>query len=215
MLNNFCYHLYPGIKDFNKLRLVMIVHVRDIQRKNTFFHVLLRESFTKYCPMLLFHHNNKISPCNFIFSYRVFIVKACRPGFKSIFKQLFCCFASVFVLTADEKDFHVVSYCAGEYKFCYRESKGLASARLLLRLSLLSLEPRNWLRSVDTQYGACSSVTRQSCHETEPRYATLCRMTFDQTLLKFGGHPPQLFRYLIRRASRIDANPFEGGHHVP
>lgn len=84
-----------------------MVEIGNVQAKNLFSHVLFRKSLGYFCSLLCLHYNNLISPLKLGFVNWNFIIKASRFGFKLIFKQLFCCLASIFVLVADKQNFHI------------------------------------------------------------------------------------------------------------
>jgi len=83
-----------------------MVNVWDVEANDLFLAVLLRKSFGDFCSLKVFHYKNHISPFDLAFINWSFIEQACRFYFKLFVEQLFCCFASVLVLIADEKRFH-------------------------------------------------------------------------------------------------------------
>ncbi len=110
MFGNFAF------KKLNQFGLVVMVNVRNIQRKNAFLHVRLCKPLGKLVSLLFFHDGNNISPRKLFFGNRVFIVKPGRFGFKPVSEQLFRSFAAVLVLVADEQHFHSSTLCIVQYK---------------------------------------------------------------------------------------------------
>src|SRR3989338_3096731 len=81
-------------------------NIRNIQGKNALLHVLLRESFSYFPPLLFIHNYNSISPRKLFGSNRLFVVEPCRFSLKFAFKHILGCFAPVQILIAYKQYFH-------------------------------------------------------------------------------------------------------------
>src|SRR3989338_1040931 len=85
-------------------------NIRNIQGKNALLHVLLREPFSYFSPLLFVHNYNSVSPRKLFSGNRPFIVEPCRFSLKFAFKYIFSCFASVQVLITNKKYLHNLRY---------------------------------------------------------------------------------------------------------
>lgn len=79
-----------------------MVSVWDVQREDAFLHVKFWKSLSDFTSLFIFHCYDGVSPRKILFGERFFIIKSCRFGFKSVFEEMFSCFASIFVLIADK-----------------------------------------------------------------------------------------------------------------
>jgi len=88
------------LENINKLRLIIMVNIRNIKGNYLFFQIRIWKSFGYFSSLEIFHYKNKVCPGKLIFRKRFICIKSGRFCIEFILKNLSCCFASVLVLVA-------------------------------------------------------------------------------------------------------------------
>ncbi len=97
---NFCF------EDINKLRLIEMENIRNIQRNDPLKQILLREPSGKLTALSILHNKNNISPRDLLFRNRLSAVKASRPCLEPAFEDHLSSSAPILILIADKQQFH-------------------------------------------------------------------------------------------------------------
>jgi len=87
-----------------------MVNIRNIQRKDALLHINARKPHGYFVSLMLFHNHDYISPLKLFLSDWIGVIKSCRFGLKSVFKDFFSSLAAVFILIADKQYVHTNQY---------------------------------------------------------------------------------------------------------
>ena len=86
--------------------ITMIIHIRNVQRKNTFLQIQVWKTFRQFTSLFIFHHKHYISPRKLFSGNWFLVIQPSRFSVKPVFKKLFRSFAAVPVFITDKQYVH-------------------------------------------------------------------------------------------------------------